>query len=280
MKDSLDQLTYLLGKYFRLFLSISFGVFLFILFFQPFPTERFDFNERLVLIAGLGLIVFVFLIFTRIIFPWIIQKYNQSDQEPVFAYFLGGFTLFVITSVAFAFYLYYVAAVELTLYIMFRVALISLVSPVILALYDNYNKLKHENEMLESEKLLLQKQVVNNEKDYLKKNIEIVSESGKEPIYLTIESIAFFLSADNYVEIAYKESGVFKKKLIRNTLKNIEQQIKPYYNFIRCHRTCIVNILYIEKLNRDYYKNWLSIKGHDQQIPVSRQYLMKLKETL
>ncbi len=280
MNDYFDQIIFLIRRYLRLFLSISFGIFLFILFFEPFPVENFDFNNKLILYAGLGFIVFIFTVFARIIFPWIIQSYNKSNQEPVFAQFLGGFTLFAFTSVAFAFYLHYVAYVDITFHIMFRVILISLVSPVALALYDNYIQLDKERELLLKEKYILQNQIENNEKDLQNKTIEFYSERGKEIEELSIADVAFISSADNYIEIVYNDNGKFKKKLIRNTLKNIEQQIKPYSNFIRCHRKCIVNTLYIEKLNRDYHKHWLSIKGYEQPIPVSRQYLLKLKETL
>jgi DNA-binding LytR/AlgR family response regulator len=82
------------------------------------------------------------------------------------------------------------------------------------------------------------------------------------------------------VEIVYKEGESCKKKLIRNTLRNIETQIKQYTNFIRCHRTCIVNVHFIERLDRDSNNHWLIIRGFDETIPVSRQFLLKVKEAL
>ncbi|MBE9483689.1 MAG: LytTR family transcriptional regulator DNA-binding domain-containing protein, partial [Bacteroidetes bacterium] len=41
-----------------------------------------------------------------------------------------------------------------------------------------------------------------------------------------------------------------------------------------------VNSHYIDKLNKDFSSHWLSIKGYDERIPVSRQYLLKLKEII
>jgi DNA-binding LytR/AlgR family response regulator len=76
------------------------------------------------------------------------------------------------------------------------------------------------------------------------------------------------------------EGQKLKKALIRNTLKNIELQIKQYSNFIRCHRTFVVNLHYVVKLNHDYNSHWVTIKGYDEKVPVSRQYLLKLKEAL
>jgi DNA-binding LytR/AlgR family response regulator len=78
----------------------------------------------------------------------------------------------------------------------------------------------------------------------------------------------------------FKEEGVYKKRIQRNTLRNIEQQLKAYASFIRCHRTCIINTYYIEELSRKFNNYFLTIKGYDEQIPVSRQYLMMLREAM
>ena len=148
-----------------------------------------------------------------------------------------------------------------------------------LRLSGKIKDLKQQNETLVIEKKLIQKQIEHYEEDSLNKSIELVSENINENLKLKIADVALIKSADNYVEIVYKEEDDFKKKLLRNTLKNIELQIKPYTNFMRCHRICIVNSHYIEKLHRTYNNHWLSIKGYDEQIPVSRQYLLKVKET-
>jgi DNA-binding LytR/AlgR family response regulator len=151
---------------------------------------------------------------------------------------------------------------------------------VILRIYDSMLELKHQNESLILEKKIFQLQIEKYEEDILNKTIELTSESNTENLNLLVAELALVKSADNYVEIVYKEDDVLKKKLIRNTLKNIELQIKPYSNFIRCHRICIVNMHFIEKLNRNYSNHWLTIKGYPEQIPVSRQYLLKLKEAI
>jgi DNA-binding LytR/AlgR family response regulator len=280
VNKKLNQLISLLKEELGLFLSISFGVFLFILFFQPFPLDNFDFNNKLLFVSGFGAIVFLFMFILRIAFPWLLYNKNQSNNEPVLTSYLSGFIILALSSVAFTFYLRYVGFVNISFYIVFKVVLICLAPSVALGLYDVITELRLQNESLIIEKKIIQKKVEKYEEDILNKSIEFVSENLTENFSLIIAEVAFIKSADNYVEIVYKEGDNFKKKLIRNTLKNIEQQIKPYSNFIRCHRICIVNMHYIEKLNRNYNNHWLSIKGYNEQIPVSRQYLLKLKETL
>lgn len=280
MKIKLTQFIYSFKKELRLLLSISFGVFLFVLFFQPFPLDKFDFNNRLLFVAGLGTIVFLFMVFVRFFVHLLIQKYDQSDQESGLSSFMGGFIILALSAVAFAFYLRYVGQISISFYIMFKIVLICLAPTVALNQYDTFKELKEQNASLLQEKEMILGKVGKYEEDYLTKSIEFISENSSENLNLLIADIAFIKSADNYVEIVYKEGDIFRKKLIRNTLKNIEQQLKQYSNFVRCHRICIVNVHYIEKLNRNYSNHWLTIKGFNERIPVSLQYVMKLKESL
>lgn len=280
MKVKLTQFIYSFKDDLKLLLSISFGVFLFILFFQPFPLGEFDFNNRLLFIAGLAAIVFLFMVLVRFFVEWLKQKYEQSAPESGLSSFIGGFIILALSSVSFAFYLRYVGSVSISFYIMLKVVLICLVPPIALWQSDSFKELKEQNSTLLQEKEIILGKVEKQVDDYLTKSIEIISENNGENLNLLISDIAFVKSADNYVEVVFKEGDVFRKKLLRNTLKNIEQQLRQYSNFTRCHRICIVNTHYIEKLNRNYSNHWLTIKGFDERIPVSIQYVIKLKESL
>jgi DNA-binding LytR/AlgR family response regulator len=155
-----------------------------------------------------------------------------------------------------------------------------LAPPAALWQYDKIAELKEQNELLQQENELIRLKVEQFEEDLLNKSITLISESSSETLSLVIADIAFVRSADNYVEVAWKEGEIIRKKLLRNTLRNIEQQIKSYSNFIRCHRTCIINTHFVDKLERNYSSYWLILKGYADRIPVSRQYLLKLKESI
>ncbi len=68
MSKQLNEFIHQLKEQLELFLSISLGIFLFVLFFQPFELEHFDFNNRLLLLAGLSGIVFLLMIFIQVVF--------------------------------------------------------------------------------------------------------------------------------------------------------------------------------------------------------------------
>lgn len=280
MNKKLEQILFLIKDDRKLFLSISFGVFLFVLFFEPFPLVQFDFNNRLLIVAGLGGIVFLFMALTRAAFLWIIRYESPTPPERVFLSYLGGFIIWTLCSLSFAFYLRYVGNVEITFYTMFKVILICLFPPVALGITDEFKELKQQNLLLSDKKHPIAKQAEKLDKHTVPPSIEFISENSSENLTVLISDVALIKSADNYVEIQYKDGNQFQKKLLRSTLKNIEQQLKPFPPFIRCHRICIVNTHYVEKLHRQFNNHWLTIKGSNEQIPVSRQYLLKLKEAL
>jgi DNA-binding LytR/AlgR family response regulator len=270
----------LLNEKLRLFLSISFGIFLFILFFQPFQPDRFDFNNRLLFVAGFGVIIFFLMVLILTVHSFLVGGNAPHEQDDIQPSFLIHFILLTFNSVAFVFYLRYVGSAPVSFYTVFKVILICLAPPSAIILSDRIRHLKLQNEHLLKEKKTLQKQIANCEEDNLNKTIEFASENNNDKLNLKVTDVGFIRSADNYVEIVYKEDENFRKKLLRNSLKNMEQQLKPYMSFVRCHRTCIVNTLMTEKLNKSFGNYSLTISGYPEQIPVSRQYLLILREAL
>ena len=87
-------------------------------------------------------------------------------------------------------------------------------------------------------------------------------------------------SAENYVEVIYRGHQDVQNKLLRATMLSIEDQLRPFSGMVRCHRTCIVNTGSVEKLQRTARGIKLRITGYDEDIPVSRQYLLGVKAAL
>ena len=154
MRIKIDQLIDDLKEELGLLLSISFGLFLFVLFFQPFPFTAFDINNTLLFVGGLGAIVFILMALVRITIPWIFKKNNEELKVPFLPPSFAGFIILTLSSVAFAFYLHYVGFVSITFFIMSKVVLICFAPAIALGIYDTINNLKQQNELLIFEKTI------------------------------------------------------------------------------------------------------------------------------
>lgn len=270
----------LIRKELNVFAGISFGVFLFILFFQPFNLDKFDFNNRLLFIAGLGGIVFILIALTHILFLRAIQSRIQNRKEASWPVYVSGVFLLIMNTVAFAFYIRYVGSVPLTIYIVFKIFILSLAPPLILNFFYVFRNLKEQFQHQQLNINQLQKQLAQHSRQDTKSSIEFVSLNSNDKLIIFEADVVMIRSADNYVEIIYTTEQGIRKKMLRNTLKNIEYQVHKHANFLRCHRTSIINLDYAERLRKRYNSYLIDLKGMDEGIPVSRQYLMRVKEAV
>ncbi len=259
---------------------VGVSVFLFILFFQPFPLNFVDFENRLLFITGYGVITFLISGLILAVLPLFTPKWLNINELKSNLPFIPGFLLLVLNATAFAFYLRYVGTVHLSLYIVFKIVLVSLLPLIILMVIHKQKLLKHGFNLLKNQNNLLLKKLQEFERIEDEKEIEIFSNNKSDKLSVKYKNIISVKSADNYIEISYLKNNSTEKKLIRNTLKNIEEQLSGKQFFIRCHRTSIVNILFVEKLLRTQNGNSLQMSILEEDVPVSRQYLLKVKEAI
>lgn len=117
----------------------------------------------------------------------------------------------------------------------------------------------------------------------------ITSEIDKEPMLLhrlvlktnqgieilATEAIDFLTSADDYTEIV---SGN-KKYLKQKPLKYFDDHLDPV-RFVRTHRTTILNIGLIARLEPYGKESWIAVLKSGQKLPVSKTGYQRLKELL
>ena len=263
----------------KLISLISLGMFLFVLFFQPFETVQQDFNNRLVFLLGIAVITFLILGLFRIIMPVSLTRRIRAESLKITNEVGLILLIWFFITTANIFYLYYVGKIDLTLAKAVQIALFSGFPSIILKLADVNMMLREQLRHFVRRNLKLEHDLAN-ARERQSDPIVFHSESHSEKIELLPDEIVLIRSADNYVDIFYKTNDVVERKLLRNTLKNIQQVLKNNREFLRCHRTCIVNTSFIVNMTNSYKGHWLKILDFDEEIPVSRQYILGIKDVL
>lgn len=276
----IDQFISITKKNFQVYLAISILVFLFVLFFQPFAIEKFEFENKLLFFAGFGLIILIFLILNQMLFQSLFLQLEKKQPNDSLLFSLYFFSLTVTISLAFIFYIRYVGEEQVTFNLVVKVVFICIAIPVTMHVHNRLSDYQDRLKDLLQEKNSLQSKLQQFSESYANKFVEIISENDADNFRIPVSKIAFVRSADNYVEVGYQDDGEVKKKMIRNTLKGVENQLREFNNFIRTHRTSVVNVQFIEKLHKNFNTYWLSLDKTNETIPVSRQYLMSVKGLL
>ncbi len=104
----------------------------------------------------------------------------------------------------------------------------------------------------------------------------LTGDNQNDTLQLDAALILYLSAADNYVQVFYMENGRLIKRMIRATMKKMEEALAAYPQFFRCHRTYIVNLEKVEKVSGNAQGYRLHLHGTGDSIPVSRN----LNETL
>jgi len=256
--------------------SISLGVFLFLLFFQPFQIQNPDFNKKLLILVTFGTITLVLLGMFRLFLPFLFPKAFSENNWTLLREVITSFIFAVLNSVAFVFFAKYVGRIPITFHIVIMIVIISLCVVTALILITEYHYLRNQLRKYDTIFPMEESETETDENA----EIEFESENKSEYFQLSLQQIILIKSANNYIEVIYKQENKTHKKLIRNTLKNTEKQFAKYPSMLRCHRSYIVNKNYIQKVKKGSNSLILVLFDYPQEIHVSRQYILVVKEAL
>ena len=259
----------------RSIFSVSLGIFLFLLFFQPFNIQNPDFNNRLIILATFGAITLVLMSIARLIIPSIFTLAFSEERWNIKKEIIINLLFVIFNSVAFSFFARYVGKVPISFLTVILIVIISIVAASVIVTINRIYMLKLQVEELKSavlEKLgkLPQKNA----------RIEFDSVNKNEYFRLLADQLVLIKSASNYIEIYYKEENKLQKKLIRNTLKSTEQLLSKHPEIIRCHRSFMVNKNFIKNLKSGSDGLVLELFDFPNEVHVSRQYAVNVKKAL
>jgi len=101
--------------------------------------------------------------------------------------------------------------------------------------------------------------------------IELISDNKGESFQAVIEDILFVAALGNYVEIFTLKNGQKEKVILRTPLMKIEEQLAVYPQFFRCHRTHLVNLNRIVKVEGNARGYYVFFEIPELTVPVSKR---------
>ncbi len=261
-----------LRSFLKVISAISLTIVFILVVFQPFGTSNFDHPNKFWILTGYGVVTFISgLIFYLLVYSF--TKDTRLDQWSVLDEVLFLFGIILICQVGC--YLYwagmFVVRLDWSQFLyFFKIAtLISLV-PVTVSLLVIYQKYK-EVKFVSGNKILIE----NPEAEKKEQHLTIYGAGKNEKIIVAPENLFLVKSEDNYVILFLRENGKIIKRMMRNTLSDIEQQIGS--SFFRCHRSFIINPAKIAVIEGNITNTKIGLTDIDTKIPVSRPMVEKVK---
>jgi len=279
IKEVITQVILLFNQPYDLFeskkhrLIFSFGisgfVWFFLFTFGVFQFDYFPFPDRFYYTGIYSLACLI----SMLLNSFLLQDYVLKKNTLASAF---GWSLWIICCIALSNFLLttlFFKWEEFSIYTLMKNQLYTMsvwliVTPVVILIHYNYI-LKKTFRGIAGNNLKTNRLETNRTSE--KERITFFSKYKDGKFEIDINQLLYMQSADNYIDIWYKDDSSIQHKLIRNTLVSLEKSI-THPALIRCHRSFIININQVKSIkgNAGGYK--LIIKDINHKIPLSRKY--------
>ncbi|MGC9373599.1 MAG: LytTR family transcriptional regulator DNA-binding domain-containing protein [Bacteroidales bacterium] len=257
----------------KLIFFISIGMLGFLYLFQPLDVSLMDDKEKLYVALGLAAITFLSLSLNLLIlpslFPGIIIKRVWNIKKEIL------WNLWILTTITVGYYLYYkvlgIFAIDFKMVLgLIVIAIIPITGLIIV----NQNRMLRSNLKLAER---INKKLEEN-KSIDNKLIHFKSEYAKDNLSIKVNLLILIRAANNYIEVFWVEGEKIRNQMIRTSLKNAEELLEDYSFIFKCHRSFMVNIHYIDKIEGNVHGYKIYFEKIDFPVPVSKKFAYKLKQ--
>ncbi len=245
-------------------------VFIFLSVFQPFNLWNVEIEKRYFVALGYGAIVFIVLFLNHRIAIRYFRKHKLTITEFVLWYFFNTFTIALFSSI-FNDIIFNKVFFTFDSFFKFQyfIFAILIIPSVILYITISNNRFKQDK------KLLMQHSNHSSSQE-----IVIHAENSANDISIDIERLIYITSFKNYITIYYLKDSEVLDIQIRSSLKSVEEDLKEYTNFIRCHKGYIVNMNMGNRIIKGISGSTLLLNHVNETIPISRNMVKTIREKL
>lgn len=160
---------------------------------------------------------------------------------------------------------------RLAAFIYFQGAILSInIIPVSIFVLVHYNVTLHKRLKIASQ---LNSSLPNREQNP-ENNQQIIlnSENKNEGFMISLASLLYITSLDNYIDVYFLKNKLVEHKLIRYSLASVEEDNKNRNEIFRCHKSYLVNKRKIESVSGNAAGYKIKLHDCDLLIPVSRKW--------
>jgi len=261
---------------YKLLISLLFGLFIyiFLLVFQPFGLEKIIANKAIYTL-GFGLITTTVLLFGYLVLPLLFSKIFNPEKWNIGKEI--SFVIFIIVVITIVNYSYnsivgYEFAQQhgLLLFVLITVSVGFFPVTILVFVFELFLNNKHQNTALELSLKINSVHIDNT--SVPDSRVNIISDSKNEHLEIGYNDLLFVKSEDNYCKVYFESNNKLSTKLLRVSLKNIENQFELHDDIIRCHRSFVVNKKQILKITGNARAYYLHFKNCDETVPISRNF--------
>jgi len=254
---------------------ISIGIFAFLLLFQPLDISNLENTDKIYLVAGLGVITFLTMSINLMVLPSLFPKIFLHREWIVWKEILWN--LWLLFTISLGYFVLYktLGIIEFEFNLIVTLIVIAIFPLTLLIVFNQDRLLRlHLKTATELNVKLKENKSVND------RLVHFDSEYQKDKLSIKARLLLLIRSADNYIEIFWKDGDTVKRQLIRGTLVKAQELLSEYNFIFKCHRSYLVNVNFIDKVDGNSQGYKLYLENVEFEVPVSKISVNQLKDKI
>jgi len=253
----------------------SLGVFAFLFLFQPFDISALPTKGKYYLMIGLAIVTFLSLSLNLLFIPSLFPKKFSSTNWNIKKEILWNIWVLFTTLAGYFLLNNYLGVLKFGFSLVIKLVLTAVI-PISVLIVVNHNKMLRSHLKIADE---LSKKLKDN-KSIQDKIVYFDSDYQKDSLAIKVSFLLFIRSANNYIEVFWREGETIKNQMVRCSMIYAEEILKEHKFIFKCHRSFIVNINHIDKIEGNSQGYRLFFENINFPVPVSKNSVIKLKELI
>lgn len=261
--------------------ALLFGVFiaLFLFVFRPFGSHMLAEKGVLLNAAAFGGITSIGILICSSLARLVPQWFEEANWTLGKELLWGAFNFLVITLLNYLLVRFmYFDQVEFSLWSSLLVTLVVGFFPFSVILLFNHSRMLRKS-LLEAEQLNAGMHT-RTPSDAEAEQIVIKGENEGEELEVEMHRLICLRSAGNYTEIFIDRQSGIEKHVFRLALADAERQLLSYDRFMRTHRSCILNLSMVARVEGNAQGYRVKVSAFDETLPVSRAQASRFKHRI
>ncbi len=252
---------------------ISLVLFLLVFLLQPFDITALSRKEKYLLLGGLIVVTFLALSINLLLIPALVSHRKPFNRWNVFKEILWNIWIMFTIMTGYFIYFGMTGYFSFSFVVFLKVLFISAIPVSILIPYNRNRLLRlHLQSAIELNRFLKKKS------HPLPEIVHLRSEYEKDDLSVDVESLLYIRSAGNYIEVFWQGKDTVHSHMVRCTMKYAEEAFHDYPFIFKCHRTYIVNIHQVRRVEGSSQGYTLYVGNEQDKVLVSRNYIPRFKE--
>ena len=253
----------------------SLGIFAFLFLFQPFDINSLPVKVKYYLLSGLAGITFLSLSLDLLLIPSLFPKKFTSEGWNIKKEILWYMWILFTILVGYFFFTNALGAMKFGFAMVIKL-LLTAVIPISIVIIVNHNKMLRSHLKLADE---ISKKLKDN-KLVQEKIVYFDSDYQKDSLAINVSLLLLIRSANNYIEVFWKDAENIRNQMVRCSMLYAEELLKDHKFIFKCHRSYIVNINYIDRIEGNSEGYRLFFENVSFPIPVSKNSIERLRELI